>query len=82
VWASEEALTVPTTSVVRLGAQTFVWVVEVGPDGGQVARQHTVTLGEIDGNSYVVQAGLKAGEAVVTSGIQRLADGAPVVIEG
>jgi RND family efflux transporter MFP subunit len=82
VWASESALTVPTTSVVRVGAQSFVWVVENGSEGGSVARQRAVTLGEIDGNVYVVRAGLEAGEAVVTSGVQRLADGAPVTIEG
>jgi len=37
--------------------------------------------GEITGNDYVVLSGLKAGDQVVVSGGQSLAEGAPVKIE-
>ncbi len=49
-------------------------------DGKQqtVARQVPVTLGSIQGQSYQVVKGLKAGDQVITSGILRLRDGAPV----
>jgi len=38
-------------------------------------------LGEISGNDYAVLSGLKAGDEVIVSGGQSLADGAPVKIE-
>jgi RND family efflux transporter MFP subunit len=43
-----------------------------------VARQRAVTLGQIAGNNYVVLSGLNPGEQIVVSGVQRLADGAPI----
>ncbi|MBW4665081.1 MAG: hypothetical protein KME01_12920 [Chroococcus sp. CMT-3BRIN-NPC107] len=46
-----------------------------------VVRQQPVKLGEIQGNSYQVIEGLKAGEKIVTSGIQKLSNGAPIVPE-
>jgi multidrug efflux pump subunit AcrA (membrane-fusion protein) len=48
--------------------------------GGLVAKQRQVVLGTIVGNDSVVQSGLKAGEQVITGGIQKIADGAPVQI--
>src|SRR5262249_62416282 len=32
----------------------------------------------ISGNAYVIQSGVKAGEQVVVSGLQKLGDGAPI----
>jgi multidrug efflux pump subunit AcrA (membrane-fusion protein) len=43
-----------------------------------VARQRPVTLGPIVGDSYAVLSGISAGDRVVVSGVQRLADGAPI----
>jgi membrane fusion protein (multidrug efflux system) len=37
-----------------------------------------VKLGAVVGNNYVVLEGLKAGEQLIASGIQKIADGAPV----
>jgi multidrug efflux pump subunit AcrA (membrane-fusion protein) len=46
--------------------------------GGFLARQRPVSLGRIQGSSYQVLKGLEPGEQIITSGIQLLADGAPV----
>jgi len=43
-----------------------------------VARQKPVTVGEVVGEDYIVEAGLKAGERVIVSNIQKIGDGAPV----
>ena len=43
-----------------------------------VARQRAIRVGPIVGDDYPVLSGIKPGEKVVTSGIQKLADGAPV----
>ena len=37
-----------------------------------------VTLGDVTGDDYIVRGGLKAGERVIVSNIQKLGDGAPV----
>ena len=46
--------------------------------GGLVARQRPIEVGELVGNDYVVRSGLKAGDRIITSGIQKLGNGAPV----
>jgi multidrug efflux pump subunit AcrA (membrane-fusion protein) len=43
-----------------------------------VARQKQLRVGEILGNDYVVLEGIKAGDRIIVSGTQFLADGAPV----
>lgn len=77
VWSSEPGLTVPVTSVMRVNGQYFAFVAEK-TDQGLVAKQHPVQLGDIIGNDYVVREGLKAGEQLIVSGLQKIGDGAPV----
>jgi RND family efflux transporter MFP subunit len=58
-----------------------------GPGGGgpggaaekAVARQRPITIGDVVGNDYVVLAGLKPGDRIVASGVQKLADGMPIM---
>jgi RND family efflux transporter MFP subunit len=77
VWSTAPAPTVPVLAVTRIGGQSFVYVVAQG-DGGTVAKQRAVTLGDTVGNDYAVNDGLKPGDKVITSGIQFLIDGTPV----
>ena len=77
VWATEPAYTVPVLAVSRVNGQYFAYVAEKG-DKGLVARQRPVKVGELVGNDYVVLDGLKSGDRVVVSGVQRLADGVPI----
>ena len=52
-------------------------------DGGNtVARQKGVTLGPLVGNDYLLLGGLKEGERIVVSGIQKIGDGVPVQVTG
>ena len=77
VWSTAEALTVPVVAVSRVSGQYFCFVAEA-QGGGMVARQRPVQVGEIVGDDYLLTGGLKAGERIVSSGIQKLADGAPI----
>ena len=77
VWRTVQALAVPVTAVTRISGQYFCFVAEQGP-GGLVARQRPVQVGELVGNAYTVTGGLKAGDKVVVSGIQKIGDGAPI----
>jgi len=77
VWSTQLGLTVPVVSVTRLSGQYFCFVAEQ-QDKGLVARQRPVQVGEVLGDDYVVVGGLKAGDRIVVSGIQKLADGVPI----
>jgi RND family efflux transporter MFP subunit len=81
VWRQSESLTVPITAVVRISGQYFCFVAEAGAQGGLVARQKPIEVGQVSGNDYVVKSGLKAGETLIVSGIQKIGDGAPVRAE-
>ena len=78
VWRAEPGVTVPVTAVTRVSGQHFCFVAEPGQQGGFVARQRPVVVGEVLGNDYVVRSGLKAGDRLIVSGIQKIGDGAPV----
>lgn len=77
IWSNEPALAVPVVAVNRISGQYFVYVAEQGQQGF-VARQKPITVGEVVGEDYVIQTGLKAGERVIVSNIQKIGDGAPV----
>ena len=77
IWRSAPGLTVPVTAVSRVSGQYFAFVAEQGPNG-LVARQRPIGVGEIRDNEYIVTSGLKAGEKLIVSGIQKIGDGAPV----
>lgn len=86
IWNQSPAVLIPTVAVSRVGNQAFVFVAttDKNSESGevqQIAKQKPVELGQIQGNSYQVLGGLKAGETIVTSGILNLFDGAPIVPE-
>ena len=81
VWRSVQSLTVPITAVVRISGQYFCFLAEPGGQGGLVAKQKPIDVGQVIGNDYVVRSGLKAGETLIVSGIQKIGDGAPVRAE-
>lgn len=80
VWRTAPGLRVPVVAVNRIGGQYFCFVAEQKGDT-TVARQRTLQVGEVLGDDYVVTGGLKAGEQVVVSGIQKVGDGAPIKAE-
>ena len=77
VFKTAEALTIPVTAVLRVNGQFFAFVAE-DEKGKLVAHQRAIKVGQIAGNNYPVLDGIKAGERVVVSGVQKLGDGAPV----
>src|SRR3954452_19433177 len=80
VWRSAPGLTVPITAVTRINGQYFCFLAEPS-NGGLVARQHPLQVGEVQGNDYRVQSGLKPGDKLIVSGVQKIGDGAPVKAE-
>lgn len=80
VWSESPALTVPIVALNRVGGQFFAFVAEAGEGGATVARQRAVEPGPVVGNDYVVRSGLKPGERLIVSGVQKIGDGAPVTV--
>ena len=79
VWSEEPGLTVPLVSVNRINGQYFAYVAET--EGGKtLARQRAVDLGSVVGNDYVLKSGLKPGEKLIVSGLQKIVDGAAVTL--
>lgn len=78
IWKSMPGLRIPTQSVIHMGGRDFVYLMERTGPKQFVARQVPVMLGNIEGPYYVVASGLKAGDTLIVSGIQKLGDGAPV----
>jgi RND family efflux transporter MFP subunit len=80
VWSTQPGLTVPVVAVNRINGEYFAFVAEPGPNGSTVAHQRGVRVGAVSGNAYVVESGLKVGDRLIVSGIQKIVDGAPVQV--
>jgi RND family efflux transporter MFP subunit len=78
VWGTRKQVLIPVLAVSRINGQFFAFIAE-GNDNKMVARQRRLQLGELIGNDYVVLQGVNPGEKIITSGLQFLADGAPVM---
>ena len=67
------ALLVPEQAIVPIGAQKNVYTLVDGK-----AKLTPVTIGARQPGSVEVAEGLKDGDVVITSGLQKIGDGAPV----
>jgi RND family efflux transporter MFP subunit len=70
----KDALLIPQRAVTELQGQHQVAV--VGTDNK--VSIHTVTVGDRVGSMWVISDGLKPGDRVITEGVQKVAEGAPV----
>lgn len=80
IWAETPGVLIPTAAITRTGGQSFVFVMEPAEDAESdyIAVQRPIQLGGITDNRYQVTQGLTVGETLITDGILRLSDGAPV----
>ena len=83
IWSEEPGVLAPATAISRIGGQNFVFVMEPAEnaDVEYVAEQRPIQLGDMEGNHRHVTSGLASGETIVTAGILRLSDGAPITPE-
>ena len=78
VWSERDSPVIPVTAVSRLSGKMFAFVAE-GQGQQAVARQRTIEVGDLIGNDYVVLDGIKPGDKIITSSVQMLVDGMPVI---
>ena len=77
VWNQRpNALTIPANAIVFEGDSRFVYVAQTGDP--LTVKQQSVQLGVLQRDRAEVTQGLKSGDRIVISGIQKLADGAPI----
>jgi membrane fusion protein, multidrug efflux system len=82
----QNVLTIPATAVLYAPYSDSVFIVvdqKAGGKGGsgKVVRQQFVRLGEKRGDFITVNAGLKEGETVVSTGVFKLRNGQSVVVD-
>lgn len=73
-----DAVLVPQTAIIKSQGVDTVYVI----DSKNVAALRTVTLGPQYQQSFVVQAGLRAGDRVVVEGTQKVQPDKKVVVKG
>jgi RND family efflux transporter MFP subunit len=77
VWSTHDGVIIPALAVLRINGQPFVFLAE--NEGGRlVAKQKPVSLGELAAEGYPALAGVKAGDRLITGGVQKLGEGAPI----
>jgi len=81
--ARKKVVSTPATSVLYApyGDSVFVVVDDKEGKGGKVLRQQFVRLGERRGDFVAVTDGLPEGETVVSTGVFKLRNGQPVVVD-
>jgi len=79
IYNTSRGIFAPTSAISHFGSQDFVFT--VNKKGNMFfVKQQPVKLGELQGDKYVVLNGLKDNDQIVTQGIQKLMDGAPITI--
>ncbi len=78
----KKVIAIPATSVLYapFGDSVFV-VADKAGKGGKVLRQQFVRLGERRGDFVAVTDGLKEGETIVSTGVFKLRNGEPAVVD-
>jgi len=76
---SRQSLAVPEEAIEPIGPNSFVYVA-VEKDGKLVAERRQIQVGLRQNGRVEVISGLEAGEQIVTDGLIRVRDGAPIVV--
>jgi membrane fusion protein (multidrug efflux system) len=69
-----DSILVPERAVTELQGKNFAWI--IGSD--DKASQRAVKVGETMGENLLILEGLKPGERIITEGLQKVREGAPV----
>ncbi len=77
----DTVLAVPKTAISYATFGDSVFVIEPGEQAGQVvAKQHFVQLGRSKGDYVAITKGISVGSRVVSAGVFKLRNGAPVAV--
>lgn len=79
IFNQRNGILAPTSAISHMAGQDFVFLI-INKGKQQFVKQQPVTLGEIQGDKYVILSGLKSLDTIVSQGIQKLMDGMPVTV--
>jgi len=79
---STDGITIPTEAISYLAGQSFVFVVVHDNTGKLIANQRPIEISDIRNNRATISSGLNDSDEIVVSGIQLLADGSVIKLEG
>ena len=71
------AISIPSTAILFQGENRFVYQVQAGEP--PTVKRQAVQTGLVERDRTEIRQGLQPGDQIVTSGLQKLADGAPIV---
>ncbi len=78
IWSQRpRAIAIPSTAIVFQGKNRFVY--QVQPGEPLTVKQQAVQTGLVERDRTEILKGLQPGDKIVTSGLQKLADGVPIV---
>lgn len=75
--AAAQGISIPASALMRADGKTAVWVVDTRGDANTVSLRN-ITLHSSDAGTVLVASGLKAGDVIVTAGVQALRPGQKV----
>lgn len=78
IWSQKQSVVVPMTAVRFQGEQKIVFLAE-GSGENMQAKEQEIKLGLIQGEQAEVLENLTVGQKLITSGLQRLKDGARIM---
>ena len=78
--APRRSIAVPEEAIQPVGPDTFVWVV-ASEEERQIARRVKVDLGLRSDGYIEILSGLQQGDQVITEGVIRVREGAPVRVQ-
>lgn len=81
VWGRHPAVLVPVLDVAAINGRYFVFLAVKNPKAprGFIAQEVPVAIGPIHQNSYEVTSGIQPGQMIITSDLQFLVSGMPVI---
>lgn len=79
IWKISKGILVPTNCVINFSGQNFVFYYKKEKDA-YVAKKQPIQVSGIQDNCYIVTKGLKVGDVIITTGVQKVKDGTPVAI--
>jgi len=79
IYKQSPGILVPVSAISHFGGQDFAFILN-NKGNKFFVKQVPVKLGEIQNNEYEILNGLKNNDQIVSQGIQKLMDGAPVTI--
>lgn len=86
IWRQRFSIMVPSNALIYQGEQRYIYIVETTPPASPeeqpqlTANRKSVKVGLVEGDRSEIVEGLSPGDTIIVSGLQKLSDGAPVMV--